>query len=125
MHDSYLSFYLHANRIRVFVKVLRGIGSPNRICFMISDDGQKLMIAPHESRDFTSHHVPSSTYSGVGGFDVNSQKLCRIIAAKQHWDINKSYRVPGTLVSEKNVAIFSLGEASVIERESANGQKEE
>lgn len=116
MHDTYLSFYLKVNRIHVFVKALRGIGSPGRICFMISDDGQKLVIKPYAIRDFKSHSIPPGIYQGNGRFEVSSKKLCRIIARMQNWNTDRSYRVPGTVLSDNQVVVFSLSDATTIER---------
>ena len=107
---------MKVNKIHVFVDSLRGIGSPNRICFMIEENGETLLIAPYEKRDFRSHSVPPEVYAGAGGMEVSSIKLCRIIASLYHWDLNRSYRVPGTIYPEKKVAIFRLKEAELIDR---------
>lgn len=120
MQETYISFYLKANRIHVFVDSLRGLGSPSRICFMIDENGKTLMIAPYEKRDFKSHGVPPDVYSGAGGMEVSSMKLCRIIAGLHHWDLSRSYRVPGKIHEEQKVAIFSLSAAEVIDRSITN-----
>lgn len=115
MNDTYISFYLKAYRIHVFVNSLRGIGSPSRICFMISGDGKNLLVKPYPKRDFKSHSVPDKVYKGEGGLDISSFKLCGLIAQMQHWDGNHSYRIPGTVFSEKKIAIFDLTKAEVID----------
>lgn len=114
MQDTYISFYLKANRIHIFVDVLRGLGSPSRICFMIEESGETLLVAPYGKRDFRSHYVPPVVYNGTGGMEVCSFKLCRIIANLHHWDLDRSYRVPGKVYPEQKVAIFKLSEAGVI-----------
>lgn len=58
MADVYISFYLKANRIHIFMDTLRSIGSPKRICFMIEENGRTLLIAPYAQKDFKSHEVP-------------------------------------------------------------------
>ena len=55
MADVYISFYLKANRIHIFMDTLRSIGSPQRICFMIEENGRTLLIAPYAQKDFKSH----------------------------------------------------------------------
>ena len=72
MHETHISFYLKANRIRIFVDALRGIGSPSRICFMIEESGETLLVAPYGKRDFRSHAVPPEVYGGTGGMEVSS-----------------------------------------------------
>ena len=114
MRKAYISFYLRANRIHIFADSLRGLESPYRICFMIEGSGETLMIAPYEKRDFKSHRVPPDVYKGAGGMEVSSLKLCRIIAGLHHWDLSRSYRVPGRIHEGQKVAIFSLREAEVI-----------
>lgn len=116
MPDSYISFYLKANRVHVFIDVLRGLGSPSRICLMIEENGRTLLIAPYEKRDFKSHAVPPEAYKGAGGIEVSSMRLCQIIARLHHWDAERSYRVPGTIYPEKEVAIFRLTGAEIIEK---------
>lgn len=115
MQDTYISFYLKANRIHIFVDALRGIGSPSRICFMVEESGETLLVAPYGKRDFKSHSVPPVVYSGTGGMEVSSFRLCRMIASLHHWDVSRSYRVPGKVYSEQKVAIFKLSEAEVID----------
>lgn len=114
MNDLHISFYLRANRIRVFADVLRALGSPNRICFMMDKTGENILIAPYGKRDFKSHKVPSNVYNGRYGMEVSSMKLCRIIAELHDWDVSSSYRVPGSQAPEKNAVIFRLAEAEAI-----------
>ena len=116
MHETYISFYLKANRIHIFVDSLRELGSPSRICFMLEKSGEKLMIVPYEKRDFKSHGVSPDVYNGTGKMEVSSVKLCRIIANLHHWDPSRSYRVPGRIHTEQKAAIFSLKKAEVIAR---------
>lgn len=115
MEYSYISFYLRANRIHVFVEGLRAIGSPKRICFMISENGKSLLIAPYGKRDLKSHSVPDDVYHGAG-MEICSLKLCRLIASLHSWDVSKSYRVPGQKHPEENVMIFDLSRAVIIKK---------
>ena len=61
--------------------------------------------------------------TGNGGMEVSSMKLCRIIASLYHWDLDRSYRVPGTVYPEKKVAIFRLKEAELIDRETDSAKE--
>lgn len=116
MMETYISFYMKVNRIHIFVDALRGMGEPSRICFMISENGENLLITPHDKRDFKSHGVPQEVYTGTGVMEISSIKLCRIIAKIHNWDLGRSYRVPGKVYEKKQVAIFDLGKAEAIER---------
>ncbi len=116
MNETFISFYLRANRIHVFVDALRGIGCPKFICFYLQENGRNLVIAPYKKKDFRSHRVPANVYEGTRGMEVSSLKLCQIIAEMYHWDIDQSYRIPGFVLQDRSAAIFSLGQAEVIEK---------
>lgn len=115
--ETFISFCLKRHRIRVFVKALKGIGSPQRICFMISSDGQSLLLVPYEKRDLKSHSVPPKVYQGEGDFKINSYKLCRLLAGQHHWDLNGSYRVPGKVYPDQHLAVFDLTSARMTEKQ--------
>ena len=114
MRDIYISFYLRANRIHIFVDGLRAIGCPERICFLISNSGDKLIIAPYGKKDLISHNVPKKVYDGKDGLEISSYKLCTIISRMYNWDCSKSYRVIGKLINAHNVIMYDLNKATVI-----------
>ena len=114
MKKTFISFYLKGYQIHVFVTALKGIGSPRRICFMLSPDGKFLLLLPHEKRDLRSHNVPEKVYQGSGDYRISSYKLCHMLAEIHHWDLNSTYRVPGTIHPEKNLVLFDLAAAWVI-----------
>ena len=118
MNETFISFYLRANRVHVFVDSLRGIGCPKYIRFYLQENGHTLAIAPYPKKDFRSHRVPPTVYTGTGvhGMEVCSLKLCQIIARMYQWDSNRSYRVPGFVLQDHTAAIFNLGQAETIER---------
>ena len=114
MDNTSISFYLKVYRIHVFVDSLRRLGSPARICFMISNDGRNLMIRPYSKKDFRSHSVPGKVYKGERGLEISSYMLCNLIADMYHWDTDCSYRVPGTVFPQKGYVIFDLTKATAI-----------
>ena len=114
--NTYISFYLRYNRILVFVASLRASGCPHRIGFLLSPDGKSLLLVPYSKRDLKSHSVPYEVYRGTGGFTVHSMKLCRILADMHHWDLQRSYRIPGEIHRDRQLIIFNLEAASMIIR---------
>ena len=114
MEKVYISFYLRANRIHIFVSALRKIGCPERICFLMDKDGDSLILSPYKKRDFRSHRVPKEIYQGNRSLEISSMKLCHLIAKIHHWDTSKSYRVPGKTNTELNAILFTLSEAVII-----------
>ncbi len=113
-----MSFYLRRNRVHVYVDALRSIGSPKRICMMLSDDAKTLLLAPYSKKDFRSYPIDDGIYSGDKSLEISTFPLCQFIATLYHWDLNNSYRVPGTFVSKPNVVVFNLEQAEIIEPES-------
>ena len=117
MNETYISFYLKASRIHVFVDSLRSIGSPRLVQFLISNDGSSLAMVPCNKKDFRSHRIPQNVYSGKGKMEISSMKLCTVIAGLHAWDITRSYRVPGVLREGINAVIFELNKAEEIEKD--------
>ena len=116
MEETYISFYLRSNRIHIFVDALRGIGSPKFICLLIQKDGRTLAITPYKKKDFHSHRVSADVYDGTDGMEVTSMKLCHIVSELHHWDPDKSYRIPGFILSDHSAAIFNLTKADIIDK---------
>ena len=83
---------------------------------MLSDDGNRLLVAPYYKRDLKSHNIPDKAYSGAGGVEISSYKLCGIISARNKWDPTRSYRVPGAVYPDKKIAAFDLTKAAPIEK---------
>lgn len=83
---------------------------------MIEENGRTLLIAPHAQKDFKSHEVSNSVYAGSSSLEINSLRLCSLVAKLHGWDRERSYRVPGKYSTEHNVVIFRLYEAETIER---------
>lgn len=75
MSNYYISFYLKAYRIHIFVDALRAIGSPKRICFLIDNGMKHLAVIPYSTRDFKSHGVPDDVYNGSTGLEISSFSL--------------------------------------------------
>ena len=98
----------------MFIELLREIGEPSRICFLIGENGHSLLMVPYRKRDFRSHHVPRDVYNGCDSMEISSMKLCRIIAFIHKWDIRLSYRVPGKIITDEQVVIFDLDRAAII-----------
>ncbi len=117
MKETFISFYLRCNRIHVFISALSGIGSPQRICFMISSDGRYLLLIPYSKRDLKSHYISPQVYHGNMGCDIHSRKLCHILADEFHWDLNSSYRIRGWIDIRKQAAVFDLASAKLIDKD--------
>lgn len=112
--ESHISFYFYQYRVHVFMDVLRGMGNPSRICFMIDLSGNRLMIVPYKKRDFKSHFVSQKVYADNTGLEISSMKLCKIISRLHNLDEDESYRFPGVVDARKRTAIFDLTKPQAI-----------
>ena len=116
MRNTFISFYLRANRIHVHMDSLRGIGCPGRICLMMDSIGRSLILAPYEKTDFKSHRVPNAVYNGDKGMEISSYKLCHLVADRNDWNPTLSYRIPGIILPEQKLAVFDMSKAETIEK---------
>lgn len=116
-NETYISFYLRANRIHIFIDALREIGEPNNICFMIGKNGTSLVLKPYKKKDLKSHRVCSDVYHGCKSMEVSSMRLCRILIDMFHWNPEFSYRAPGIIYPSQRIVVFDLAMAEAIEHE--------
>ena len=72
-------------------------------------------MVPYGKRDLKSHYVSPQVYQGNKGCEIHSYKLCRILAEQYHWNLNQSYRIRGWIDTRKQVAIFFLDSAKIID----------
>lgn len=111
MAETHISFYLRNNRMHIFAEALRGIGSPQYICFLMGNNGESLVLAPYHKKDFHSHRVPQSVYRGKKSLELTSIRLCTMLTASFHWDASMSYRVPGAIIEQQKIVVFDLKNA--------------
>ena len=123
MSNYYISFYLKAYRIHIFVDALRAIGSPKRICFLIDNDMKRLAVIPYSARDFKSHGVPDDVYNGSTGLEISSFPLCQLLSTKYKWRLNQSYRISGKAGKysmDQKAVVFDLEKAEIIKEKEKN-----
>ena len=117
VNETFISFYLRANRVHVYVDALYALGCPNYVRFLISEDGHSLALVPYHKKDFSSHRVHPGIYNGQKCMELSSIRLCKVLSKMHSWDNEYSYRVPGTIVFKQKVVIFWLCEAEKIEHD--------
>lgn len=126
--QSYISFYLRSNVIRVFVSAIRKIGQPRFIRFMINTETMQLVMTPADRKDFQSFRVPNGVLNpGVKRqkMAIHSQKFCQMLSKRLGWDENCSYRVPGMVFPGQRIARYDLSKAVVIQSATVLTTKQE
>ncbi len=112
-NDTFMSFYLTPYRIHVFSKTIQDIGNPKFIRFLVSEDGQSIIIEAYHTKDLRSHRVKEGT-DGCGGMEINSMPLCKLLINKLNWEEGQSYRIPGKSYPAQKLAVFDLTAAEPI-----------
>lgn len=108
---TYISFYLKSNTIRIFKKTIRGLGMPKFIRFRVNPEGTSMLLEEFDRITLTSFRIPKNIDDIDGSMEVHSKPFSRIMAFKQGWDVEKSYRIPGKVIKHQKVAVFDLTQA--------------
>lgn len=98
MSNTFISFYLSDGRIHIPLEALRGLGNPKYVHFLLSEDGNSMIMKPCERKVFSSMRVPAKIYLKKDRhlkMDVNCIMLCRLLAKHLSWSMEHSYRAPG------------------------------
>lgn len=112
--STFLSLYGKCGKIHVFKSCLRALGCPRFIRFRLNPDG-RILLEPHDRISLTSFRVPREL-DGVGAeqMEVSTTALIRAVFREFNFDLEKSYRLEGTVYEEQRVAIFNIATASLI-----------
>ena len=108
---TYISFYLKSNTIRIFKKTIRGLGVPKFIRFRVNPEGTSMLLEEFDRITLTSFRIPKNIEEVDGSMEVHSKPFSRLMAFKQGWDVDKSYRIPGRVIKHQKVAVFDLTQA--------------
>ena len=108
---TYISFYLKSNTIRIFKKTIRGLGMPKFIRFRVNPEGTSMLLEEYDRITLTSFRIPKNIDDVEGSMEVHSKAFSRLMAFKQGWDVERSYRIPGKVIKHQKVAVFDLTQA--------------
>ena len=111
MDETYVSFYLRRNRIRVFRQVIAAIGDPKFIRFMIKEDGSSLILLPYNEKTLQSLRVPETANYDRWNMEISSKPLCLLLAHRLGWELSRSYRIPGKVYEQQPLVLFHLSKA--------------
>lgn len=106
-----ISFYLKSNTIRIFKKTIYRLGMPGFIRFRVNKEGTSMLIEEYDRITLTSFRIPKNIDDLEGSMEVHSKPFSRLMAYKQEWNTEKSYRIPGKVIKHQRVAVFDLSQA--------------
>ena len=109
---TYISFYLARGEMHVYHSAIKALGTPKCVQFKVHVDGTSMLMEPSDRKTFTSFRVPKLKDTGdAGRVRIYSKAFTHILAARQHWDPARSYRIPGRLLPGQKIAVFDLTQA--------------
>ena len=106
-----ISFNYKHGKLRVFKKVIQGLGNPKFIQFLIKPEDKLFFIVGLEHREHDSFPVVISQNKRNGGMVLNGQRFIRKISEISGWSLEGTYVVEGTYVEEMNMFKFNLTNA--------------
>ena len=106
-----ISFSYKHGKLRVFKKVIQGLGNPKFIQFLIKPEDKLFFIVGLDHREHDSFPVVNPQNKQHGGMVLNGQRFIRKISEISGWSLEGTYVVDGTYVEEMNMFKFNLASA--------------
>ena len=106
-----ISFNYKHGKVRIFKRVIQGLGNPKFIQFLIKPEDKLFFIVGLEHREHDSFPVAISQNKRNGGMVLNGQRFIRKISEISGWSLEGTYVVEGTYVEEMNMFKFNLTNA--------------
>ena len=106
-----ISFNYKHGKVRIFKRVIQGLGNPKFIQFLIKPEDKLFFIVGLEYREHDSFPVVISQNKRNGGMVLNGQRFIRKISEISGWSLEGTYVVEGTYVEEMNMFKFNLTNA--------------
>ena len=103
-----ISFYYKYGSVRVYQKVIRGLGNPKFIQILIKPNDKLLYIVGLDHREHDSFPVVLSKNSSRGGMILNGKRFVRKISEIAGWTPDGTRIVAGTYIPEMNMVEFNL-----------------
>ena len=103
-----ISFNYKHGKVRVYKKVIQGLGNPKFIQFLIKPEDKLLFIVGLDHREHDSFPVVNSENSRNGGMVLNGQRFIRKISEIAGWTLEGTYVVAGSYIPKINLFEFNL-----------------
>ena len=119
-NNTFMSFYLKDTQMRISTKALRDIGMPYYVRFLVNPQTNQMIMQAYDKKELTSFKVARKVFidSKYHSFRIASKQFCTAVTHQLHWDMNRSYRVPGVIYSKQNLVQFDLSAAFLHESDS-------
>lgn len=103
-----ISFNYKYGKVRVYKKVIQGLGNPQFIQFLIKPEDKLLYIVGLDYREHDSFSVKQYSHSPNSGMVLNGQRFIKKISEIAGWTLEGTYVVGGAYIKEMNMFEFDL-----------------
>ena len=114
----YITFSFTDGRITVFKSALEDLHWPAFYRFLYNSSEKQFAIQACKEEAPGSHRSPRLKLGD--SCEIKSKALVRLLYRDGRWEIARSYRVPGRMVTEQNLIEFDLRQAIQLERKETN-----
>ena len=109
-----ISFSVRRGRLLIYHSVIRRLGEPERIRFLLNSRDNHIAVQACEPIDKHSFRVPKAVEGERYQFDISSSPLLSVLYKQCGWDADKTYLVYGRDYQKNHLVDFDLGTAEVI-----------
>ena len=103
-----ISFNYKHGKVCVYKKVIKALGNPQFIQFLIKPDEKLLFIVGLDHREHDSFSVKQYSDHRDRGMVLNGQRFIKRISEIAGWTLEGTYIVGGTYIEEMNTFEFNL-----------------
>ena len=109
-----LSFSIRRGRLLIYHSVIRALGEPEQIRFLLNSRERHIAVQSCEPIDQHSFRVPKVQDGERFQFDISSSPLLSVLYKQCGWDADKTYLVYGREFQKNHLVDFDLNTAEVI-----------
>lgn len=109
-----ISFSIRRGRLLIYHSVIRALGEPEHIRFLLNSRDKHIAVQACEPIDQHSFRVPKSQEGELFQFEISSSPLLSVLYKQCEWDVDKTFLVYGKEYQKNRLIDFDLSSAAVI-----------
>jgi hypothetical protein len=112
-----ISVNLRKYLIRIHKDTLYSIGNPEYVLLLVNPNERTLAVLPSDRSDTKAHHISKSSLINKKSFEIYSTSLVQNLRNLcSDWENDKTYRIYGETIHNKDIARFIMAEAVSINK---------
>lgn len=98
--------------IRIHKDTLHSIGNPDYVLLLVNPKECTLAVLPSDKSDPKAHHISKRSLTHKKSFELYSTSLVKNLRNLcSDWENDKSYRIYGETVENREIITFNMAEA--------------